>query len=141
MMRPEFSSDHSKYLSPTPLCLSPHWVANHEPISQYLWGGFIEHLGRCVYGGIIDSPTYPSPPHLLIPQDEGRLGWRRDIVKLLAKEGELEMPMIRWPGGNFVSNYHWLDGVGPIPERKNKPELAWNSSEPNLYVSAFSSQP
>lgn len=46
---------------------------------------------------------------------------------------ELRVPMIRWPGGNYVSSYHWEDGIGPLSERKRRPELAWGSEESNQF--------
>ncbi|OCF54383.1 alpha-N-arabinofuranosidase [Kwoniella mangroviensis CBS 10435] len=109
------------------------------PITDKLYSGFLEHLGRCIYGGIVDSPKHPSPKHLLLSQDigdlatKGRLGWRKDVMGCLAKDGELQIPMMRWPGGNFVSNYHWQDGIGPISQRPKRIELAWLSDESNIF--------
>ncbi|OCF32811.1 alpha-N-arabinofuranosidase [Kwoniella heveanensis BCC8398] len=109
------------------------------PISDKLYSGFLEHLGRCIYGGIVDNPKAPSPSNLLEKQDKGdevtkgRLGWRKDVLGCLAKTGDLEVPMLRWPGGNFVSNYHWQDGVGPIADRPKRIELAWLSDESNIF--------
>lgn len=107
-----------------------------ETVSPLVYSGFIEHLGRCIYGGIVDDPSSPSPSNLLEAQPDGRLGWRTDVAKLLGK-GELEIPMMRWPGGNFVSNYHWMDGIGPISQRKGRIELAWRTAESNLYVPPY----
>lgn len=112
-----------------------------EPlISDKLYSGFVEHLGRGIYGGIVDHPDQPSPSDLLIKQDHGdertagRLGFRKDVLKILHKdEGELEIPILRWPGGNFVSNYHWQDGIGPISQRPTRVELAWLSTESNKF--------
>ena len=65
-----------------------------------LFGAFIEHLGRAIYGGIYE------PAHPLADED----GFRRDVLELVR---ELRVPVVRYPGGNFVSGYNWEDGVGP----------------------------
>jgi len=83
-----------------------------------LYSSFIEHLGRAVYGGIYE-PGHPEA-------DEA--GFRRDVAILIQ---EIGVPMIRYPGGNFVSGYNWEDGVGPISERPRRLELAWRTLEPN----------
>ncbi len=87
-------------------------------ISPLLYGNFVEHLGRCVYGGVYD----PGSP--LADED----GFRTDVL-----EGarDLNVTITRYPGGNFVSNYHWEDGVGP--ERISRMELAWSRLEPNTF--------
>jgi len=89
-------------------------------IDPKIFGSFVEHLGRCVYGGIFD------------PQSElaDSRGFRRDV---LAAVQALRIPLIRYPGGNFVSGYHWLDGVGPVEERPKRLELAWHSLETNQF--------
>lgn len=87
-------------------------------IDDRIYGSFVEHLGRCVYGGIYD-PKHP---------DADADGFRKDVIKLVK---ELRVPVIRYPGGNFVSNYHWEDGVGPIEQRPRKTELAWSAIETN----------
>ncbi len=79
-------------------------------ISPLLYGNFVEHLGRCVYGGIYE----PGSP--LSDED----GFRKDVMQA-AKD--LKVSVTRYPGGNFVSNYHWEDGVGP--SRIPRMELAW----------------
>lgn len=83
-----------------------------------IYGSFIEHLGRAVYGGIYE-PGHPKA-------DE--LGFRKDVIDLVK---ELRVPIIRYPGGNFVSGYNWEDGVGPKEKRKRKLELAWRTIETN----------
>jgi alpha-N-arabinofuranosidase len=90
------------------------------PIDGNLFGGFAEHLGRCIYGGIYE----PSSPHA----DED--GLRRDVLKALKRLG---LPVIRYPGGNFVSGYCWRDGVGPPEERQARMDLAWHDLEPNTF--------
>ncbi|TYJ51988.1 hypothetical protein B9479_007413 [Cryptococcus floricola] len=134
------SPSHPKTLKSTPILLDPSRLVHpsEPPVTDKLYSGFLEHLGRCIYGGIVDDPKNPSPENLLQKQDaeghaEGRLGWRKDVLACLAKDGELEIPMLRWPGGNFVSNYHWQDGIGPISERPKRIELAWLSDESNVF--------
>ena len=134
--------DHPTKLRSVPIHLDPNNLVhpNEPPISDLLYAGFLEHLGRCIYGGIVDDYRDPSSKDLLLTQDDpqrpetkGRLGWRKDVKQLLAKDGDLQVPMMRWPGGNFVSNYHWQDGIGPIEQRPKRVELAWLSSDPNLF--------
>jgi alpha-L-arabinofuranosidase len=85
-----------------------------------LFGAFVEHLGRCVYGGIFE-PGHPTA-------DER--GFRRDVLKLVR---ELGPTIVRYPGGNFVSGYEWEDGVGPVADRPRRLDLAWLSTEPNAF--------
>lgn len=87
-------------------------------IHPHIYGQFIEHLGRCIYGGIYDPGSRLA--------DEN--GFRRDVMEALR---ELKPGILRWPGGNFSSGYHWQDGVGP--RRNARPELAWNTIEPNTF--------
>ncbi len=87
-------------------------------VSPHLYGNFVEHLGRCVYGGIYDPQS---------PQADAK-GFRKDVM---AAVKDLGVTIIRYPGGNFVSNYHWLDGVGP--ERVPRMELAWARLETNQF--------
>ncbi len=89
-------------------------------ISPMLFGGFAEHLGRCIYGGIYE----PASPHAR--ED----GLRRDVLAAL---GELNFSHIRYPGGNFVSAYHWQDGVGPRALRPRRRELVWQAIETNQF--------
>jgi alpha-N-arabinofuranosidase len=89
-------------------------------VDRRVFGGFIEHLGRCIYGGIFDEGSSLA--------DE--LGFRQDVLSALKA---LRMPVLRWPGGNFVSGYHWTDGIGPVDERPRKLELAWQSEESNRF--------
>lgn len=85
-----------------------------------LFGAFVEHLGRCIYGGLFE------PGH---PEADQR-GFRRDVLALVR---ELHPTIIRYPGGNFVSGYDWEDGVGPIKQRPKRLDLAWMSTEPNTF--------
>lgn len=89
-----------------------------SPVDPRLYGSFIEHLGRAVYGGIYE-PGHPTA-------DEN--GFRRDAIEAIRA---LQVPIIRYPGGNFVSGYNWEDGVGPKSERKRLLELAWWTTETN----------
>lgn len=87
-------------------------------IDNRIYGSFLEHLGRAVYEGIY-QPGHPAA-------DEQ--GFRRDVLELVK---ELRVPIIRYPGGNFVSNFFWEDSVGPVNERPKRLELAWRSLETN----------
>ncbi|MDE2818997.1 MAG: alpha-N-arabinofuranosidase [Chloroflexota bacterium] len=89
-------------------------------ISRKIFGGFAEHLGRHIYGGIYE----PGSPLA----DEN--GFRKDV---LAAVRRLKMPVIRYPGGNFVSGYRWRDGVGPKAQRPARVELAWQDIESNHF--------
>jgi alpha-N-arabinofuranosidase len=87
-------------------------------VDKRIYGSFIEHLGRAVYGGIYE------PDHG--EADEG--GFRKDVIGLVR---ELDVPIVRYPGGNFVSGYNWEDGVGPVEQRPVRQDLAWMTREPN----------
>jgi alpha-N-arabinofuranosidase len=87
-------------------------------VDPRLYGSFVEHMGRCVYTGIYE-PGHPSA-------DEH--GFRQDTAELVR---ELGAPLVRYPGGNFVSGYRWEDGIGPIGERPTRLDLAWRSLETN----------
>lgn len=89
-------------------------------ISPLLFGGFAEHMGRCIYGGIYE----PTSPHA----DER--GFRSDVLAALR---ELDFTIMRYPGGNFVSGYRWMDGIGPKERRPHRRELAWQSIETNQF--------
>lgn len=87
-------------------------------VDPRVFGGFIEHLGRHIYTGIYE------PEHPTADAD----GFRQDVLELVR---ELRMPIMRYPGGNFVSGYRWEDGVGPREERPKRLDLAWGALEPN----------
>ena len=89
-------------------------------VDPRIFGGFLEHIGRAVYKGIYD----PESPHA----DEN--GFRRDTLEALRK---LRLTGVRYPGGNFSSGYHWMDGVGPRDRRPTVLDLAWKSIEPNHF--------
>lgn len=88
------------------------------PVDKRIYGSFVEHLGRAVYDGLY------QPGHPL--SDEN--GFRQDVIDLVK---ELDVPIIRYPGGNFVSNFFWEDSVGPVAQRPARLELAWRSLEKN----------
>lgn len=89
-------------------------------VDDRIFGGFLEHLGRCIYEGVY-QPDHPT-------SDSG--GLRSDLKEAL---DELEVTVVRYPGGNFVSGYHWEDGVGPKEQRPKVRELAWQSLETNQF--------
>jgi alpha-N-arabinofuranosidase len=91
-----------------------------SPLDRRLFGAFIEHAGRCVYGGIYE-PGHPTAD---------KRGFRRDVLELTR---ELGPTIVRYPGGNFVSGYNWEDGVGPKAQRPTKIDLAWGSTETNEF--------
>ena len=87
-------------------------------VDKRLFGSFVEHMGRAVYGGVYE-PGHPSAD---------RDGWRHDVVELAR---ELGVTIVRYPGGNFVSGYDWEDGVGPRETRPIRFDRAWRSIETN----------
>lgn len=90
------------------------------PIDKNLFGSFLEHLGRAIYEGIYDPGSKLSDAN----------GFRKDVLDEIKKMG---VPIIRYPGGNFVSGYNWLDGVGPKKDRPVALDRAWNAIESNQF--------
>ena len=90
------------------------------PVDPRIFGGFLEHIGRAVYEGVYE----PDSSHA----DED--GLRKDVLDALERQS---MTVMRYPGGNFASGYHWMDGVGPNKLRPTVRELAWQSIEPNAF--------
>ena len=90
------------------------------PLDRNVFGSFLEHLGRAIYEGIYDPGSKLS--------DEN--GFRKDVMKEVRDMG---VPIIRYPGGNFVSGYNWLDGVGPKQDRPRVLDKAWNSLNTNQF--------
>jgi alpha-N-arabinofuranosidase len=89
-------------------------------MDRRLLGAFLEHLGRAIYTGVYEPGSPLADKH----------GFRSDVIGEIKG---LSVPIMRYPGGNFVSGYNWLDGVGP---KKNRPvviERAWNSLETNQF--------
>src|SRR5512135_2382262 len=89
-------------------------------IDRNIFGGFAEHLGRCIYGGIYE----PGSPFA------DKQGFRTDVMAALKR---LQMSVMRYPGGNFVSGYRWMDGVGSIKARPPRSEFAWHTIETNHF--------
>ena len=105
-------------------------VHQHEPIDTInpnVYGHFAEHLGRCIYGGLWVGEDDR------VPTEDGV---RMDTVELLA---DLEIPVLRWPGGCFADDYHWEDGIGPREERPTRRNAFWTQGredvpeEPNTF--------
>jgi alpha-L-arabinofuranosidase len=98
-------------------------VLMNRPVGRLdplVFGSFTEHLGRCIYGGIFDEGSSLAGPS----------GFRTDVLTAVRDLGATN---VRWPGGNFVSGYHWTDGIGPAGSRPRRPELAWHSEESNRF--------
>ena len=89
-------------------------------VNPFVFGQFIEHMHRCLYGGISEEGS---------PLSDER-GFRLDVLKAAQN---LRPPILRWPGGNFVSGYHWEDGIGPKDGRPARMELAWGGVESNRF--------
>jgi alpha-N-arabinofuranosidase len=89
-------------------------------VDRRIFGAFIEHLGRCIYGGVYEPGS---------PRSDER-GFRLDVLEAARA---LRVPVLRWPGGNFVSGYHWTDGLGPVERRPRRLEIAWHAEEPNTF--------
>jgi alpha-L-arabinofuranosidase len=89
-------------------------------LDRRLLGAFLEHLGRAIYTGVYEPGS---------PLADAK-GFRTDVIKEMK---ELGVPIMRYPGGNFVSGYNWLDGVGPKNQRPTVLERAWNSIETNQF--------
>jgi len=90
------------------------------PLDRNLFGSFLEHLGRAIYEGIYDPGSRLSDSN----------GLRNDVVDEIHQLG---VPIVRYPGGNFVSGYNWLDGVGPKQDRPRVLDKAWNSINSNQF--------
>jgi alpha-L-arabinofuranosidase len=92
----------------------------HGAIDPKIYGNFTEMLGRCIYGGIFE----PGSP---LADQQGN---RKDVLKAVE---DLHVTILRWPGGNFSSNYNWRDGIGPRDQRPARLELAWGAVESNHF--------
>ncbi|MCT2908427.1 alpha-N-arabinofuranosidase [Schleiferilactobacillus harbinensis] len=90
-------------------------------ISKYLYGQFSEHLGRGIYGGLWVGPDSDIP---------NVNGMRSDVVAALK---EIQVPVLRWPGGCFADEYHWQDGIGPMDQRKKIVNNNWGGVPENNY--------
>ncbi|HUL35119.1 MAG TPA: alpha-N-arabinofuranosidase [Candidatus Eisenbacteria bacterium] len=89
-------------------------------LDRNIFGSFLEHLGRAIYEGIYEPQSKLSDSN----------GFRKDVLEEIRK---LSVPIVRYPGGNFVSGYHWLDGVGPKSERPTVLDKAWNTIDTNQF--------
>ncbi len=89
-------------------------------IDPKIYGNFLEHLGRCIDGGVFEESSKLSDSH----------GFRKDVFEAAKK---LNVGSLRWPGGNFSSNYHWKDGIGPRDRRPPRLEMAWGTVESNRF--------
>src|SRR5215471_903659 len=103
---------------PVRVVIDPRRVA--ATLDRRLFGSFLEHLGRAIYGGIFEPGSPLADAN----------GFRRDVLSEIASIG---VPIVRYPGGNFVSGYDWLDGVGPRASRPAVLDRAWNSLETNQF--------
>lgn len=84
-----------------------------DTISRHIYGHFSEHLGHCIYGGIWVGENSPIP---------NTRGIRNDVVAALKR---LNIPNLRWPGGCFADEYHWMDGIGPRDKRPKMVNTHW----------------
>jgi alpha-N-arabinofuranosidase len=89
-----------------------------SPLDRKLFGSFLEHLGRAIYEGIYDPGSKLSDSN----------GFRKDVADEIRTMG---VPIVRYPGGNFVSGYNWLDGIGPKQDRPRVLDKAWNATNTN----------
>ena len=90
-----------------------HADQGKEKIHKEIYGQFAEHLGTCIYGGIWVGPDSP------IPNTDG---YRNDVLQALK---DLHIPVLRWPGGCFADEYHWMDGIGPRDQRPSMQNNNW----------------
>lgn len=105
-------------MNQTTVSLHPSFTV--DTVDPRIFGGFLEHLGRAVYEGVY----HPGSAHA-----DSR-GFRWDVLNALKR---LKFTAMRYPGGNFVSGYDWVDGVGPKDKRPTKLDLAWQSNDPNQF--------
>ncbi len=89
-------------------------------VDPLLFGNFSEHLGRMIYGGIYEEGSPLSDAS----------GYRKDVMEAVKN---LNVSILRWPGGNFASGYNWQDGIGPKDQRPVRLDLAWNDLESNRF--------
>lgn len=91
-------------------------------INPMTYGGFLEHMGRCIYGGIYD----PDNKNGAVDEND----FRKDVIAVFQ---ELQLPVIRYPGGTFVATYHSEDGIGPREQRPRRRDPAWKGEESNEF--------
>ena len=109
---------HAQTRGPARVVLQP--ARYRSELDRRLLGAFLEHLGRAIYTGVYEPGSRLADAS----------GFRKDVA---AEVKGLGVPIMRYPGGNFVSGYHWLDGVGPKDKRPTVLERAWNSLETNQF--------
>src|SRR6476659_24391 len=88
-------------------------------INRHIYGHFAEHLGRCIYGGFWVGEDSPIP---------NTRGVRNDVIAALRA---IQIPNLRWPGGCFADEYHWMDGIGPRAERPTMINTHWGGVTEN----------
>jgi alpha-N-arabinofuranosidase len=103
-----------------PASIRIHSGRHRGEIDRKIFGNFIEHLGRCIDGGIFQEGSPLSDKN----------GFRKDVLKAVK---DMNVPVLRWPGGNFSSNYNWRDGIGPRNSRPKRLEMAWGTVESNRF--------
>jgi alpha-N-arabinofuranosidase len=116
-----FAPDAAQAAAPAPEAVAVVTIdatAPSKPYSPMLFGGFIEHFHRQIYGGLFEPGS---------PLSDER-GFRKDVIAALK---ELKLSVVRWPGGCFVSGYHWKDGVGKT--RKPVADPVWGVTDPNTF--------
>jgi alpha-N-arabinofuranosidase len=112
-------SDHGEVMTASArIAVDRHRVRG--TIDPRIYGQFVEHVGRAIYGGVFEPGSPLSDAE----------GYRADVLELAR---ELGPTVLRWPGGNFASGYHWRDGIGPVAHRPVRRDLAWGALEPNTF--------
>lgn len=106
--------------APGPARIKINTERSISDIDPKIYGNFLEHLGRCIDGGVFEENSPLSDAN----------GFRRDVLDAAKK---LNVRILRWPGGNFSSNYHWKDGIGARDQRPRRLEMAWGTVESNRF--------
>ena len=96
-----------------PVTVTVHTTQGTQKISRHIYGQFAEHLGTCIYGGLWVGEDSEIP---------NTQGYRTDVLEALKR---LHIPNLRWPGGCFADEYHWMDGIGPRAERPKMSNNNW----------------
>ncbi|MBO4607291.1 MAG: alpha-N-arabinofuranosidase [Prevotella sp.] len=96
--------------------ISIQTTGSTQKIAKEIYGQFAEHLGTCIYGGLWVGPNSP------IANTDG---YRNDVLQALK---DLQVPVLRWPGGCFADEYHWRDGIGPRSERPKMQNNNWGGT-------------
>jgi alpha-L-arabinofuranosidase len=117
-MKDDSFSSNKKEIKNATLILDKDFIIAR--VDERLYGSFIEHLGRSIYGGIYDPGNPKSDQN----------GFRLDVIEMVKN---LNVSVVRYPGGNFVSGFNWEDSIGPREQRPNRLDLAWFTTEPNEF--------